>query len=121
MYKVTKKDFEVFKAEAQKWVKAFGLFGWEIHYDYDEDNDCRASCTSNKEAMLSIIALSREWPAYKPKRTELKKIAFHEVCELLLAKFRLLAEDRYVNENELESERHAIIRVLEHLIFNNKE
>jgi len=117
MYKASKKELEVFKTEAKKWIRVFGLVDWEIVYGYDEANDCRASCTADKESMIALIYLSRDWNTYKPKLSEIRKMAFHEVCELLLAKFRLGAEDRYTTEDELETERHAIIRVLENTIY----
>ena len=117
-YKATQKDLNIFTSEAQKWIRKFGLLDWEIHYGYDDDNDCRASCTANKEGMIAMLYLSRAWNTYKPKQEEIRKMAFHEVCELLMSKFRLAAEQRYTTDNELETERHAIIRVLENVLYN---
>ena len=117
MYKITPKDFEVFKAESEKWIKTFGLIDWEVNYDYDLDGDCRASCQADYVNRITINSISLEW-AYKPKVAEIKRMAFHEVCELLLSPMRLVAEARFINEDELETARHSVIRVLENTIFH---
>ena len=116
-YKTTKKDFEVFKAECRKWVKYFGLIDWDIYYYHDEsDDDCRGSCTAENCGKLASVRLGVVWD-YKPKRSELKRVAFHEVCEVLTAPLSIMAYSRYVTPGEIESATHYIIRVLENTIF----
>ena len=118
-YKTTKKDFKEFKAECEKWVGYFGIKDWEITYRSDNDGDCRGSCASDYASRIAIIALGREFSDI-PERLEIKKVAFHEVCELLLSPLRLQGEDRFVTKNEMESSRHRIIRVLENTLFKEK-
>ena len=116
-YKVTKKDFEIFKKEADKWIRILGLVNWEIRYCYDVDNDCRASCTADHNGRIATLALALRWN-YKPKVAEIKKVAFHEVIELFLTPMEYIANSIYRNGGEFEAARHDVIRVLENTIFH---
>ena len=115
-YETTGKDFEIFKAECQGWVEYLGLKSWEIGYDFDYDQDCRASCIANKTGRVSTLALSKTFD-YKPCGKEIRLMAFHEVLELLFSRYRLAAESRYTTESELEEIRHSIIKTFENTMF----
>jgi hypothetical protein len=119
-YKTTKKDLNIFQLECKKWIKHFGLLDWEVHYFIDEDDDdSRGCCVASSENGITSIFLNRHWED-KPKQAELRKVAFHEVWELILSPYRLLAESRYATGRELERERHRIIRILENTIWEVK-
>ena len=118
-YKTTKKDFKEFKAECEKWIDYFSLNDWDIYYRIDSDNDCRGACTADSISGIAIIGFGREFVG-EPEKFEIKGVAFHEVCELLLSPMRILGENRYVTEEEMETERHRVIHILQNTIFKEK-
>jgi len=117
-YKTTKKDFESFRSECEAWVEYFGLKDWEITYSQEDSNDSRASCGANYTGKIATIALTNEWD-YKPEILEIRRVAFHEVGELLTAPLCIIAESRYVTQDQVAIANHYIIRVLENTLFND--
>ena len=84
-YEVTKKHFEMFRAEALAWIKIFKLDGrcFEIKHINPLVEDARASCGTLLEDKMIIIRLAEEWDI-KPTDRNIKETAFHEVAEALL-------------------------------------
>ena len=123
VYKTTKKDFEEFEAECRKWIDFFGMKDWDFFF-YHEDpvwtKDCRAACSTDYCGKLASLFLSPEWSA-RPIKNEVKKVAFHEVCETLTSQLVALAESRFVCQDEINVANHYIIRVLENTIFEGRE
>jgi len=118
-YKTTKKDFAEFKAECNRWIEYFGLIGWEVSYQIDTDNSCRGSCMADLDSGIVILGFGNEF-AQTPDRFEIKRVAFHEVCELLLSPMRILGQSRYISEEEMGSQRHCVINILQNTIFKEK-
>jgi len=118
-YKTTKKDFKEFKAECERWVDYFGLKDWEIVYRSESDDECRGSCASDNTSRIAVIGLGKTF-GDTPEKNEIKRVAFHEVCELLLSPLRLYGEERFTTESAMASSRHNIIRTLENTIFKEK-
>jgi hypothetical protein len=52
-----------------------------------------------------------------PGEAGIRLVAFHEVCELLLARMLICATARYVSRDEIEEAKHEIIRTLENVLF----
>ena len=118
-YKTTKKDFEEFTAEAQKWSNYFGMSDWEIIYLHDDQQgvgDNRASCYVDYNGKIASIYLACEWniPPYKGV---IKKVAFHEIVEVLISPLRVMAQSRYVTSDEIDVANHYIVRILENCVF----
>ena len=121
MYKTTKADFSEFKAECDRWISHFGLLDWEVCYTHDGDSDdTRATCYPDYEARIVILTLGTEW-TMKPEKHEVKMIAFHEVCELLLSPLSLAADNRYTTKGTIIAAIHSIIRRLENTVFKDGE
>ena len=56
----TAEHFEWFKNEANYWLKRFGLYGWQVrflHEDNDNTRDCRACIAYKMESRLAVITL----------------------------------------------------------------
>lgn len=123
IYTLNKKHFEIFKHECTKWIKTFGLIDYEIYFSNLADEKNRGFCITNYLGKIGTINMSTEWDFGDVKLSdkqlimEIRKVAFHEVVELLLAQFVHIAESRYCNEDEMEESRHRIIRTLENVIF----
>lgn len=118
MNKTTSSDFKVFKSECDKWIDTFGLKAWSVHYEHkDVGKDTLASCYYDVTNRIATLVLSKGWDDDEVTDYQVRKSAFHEVCELLMANMRTLAEYRYTTRLEIEEEIHAIIRTLENTIY----
>lgn len=113
-YKTTKKDFNEFKAECEKWIEYFGLKDWEI-YIYRKDMEARADVLFNMSSRMANICLSNE-TSHTPDKYEIRRCGFHEVCELLLAPLSDVSQE-YISRTEHDRRIHNIIRRLENTIF----
>ena len=116
--KTTKKHFRLFKKEAKKWIGRFGLIGWEIDYCHDDGDEHLAACYSSCENRSALLELKKDWPDNEGVDDQaIRLAAFHEVCELFMARLIELSKDRFAPENSIEIEKHAIIRTLENVLF----
>jgi len=115
-YKTTKRHFEIFKKEFLKWRDFWGLFQYRVYFYHGDIDACYGRCDADLGAMHATITLSDEWP--KPINDySIKQTAFHECCELLLARFNVNAYYRHATKNDIEESNHEIIRTLENKIF----
>ena len=118
MIKTTKKDFQIFKKECVKWLQVFGLKGWEIHYSHEKIKlEWSASCSYNFTGRVATLTLNTERDEDYYNTKDIKKDAFHEVCEVFLARISVLAESRYIAETDIKEEAHAIIQTLGNILF----
>ena len=121
-YKTTKKDFEEFEAECRKWIEFFGMKDWDFFFYHefpDWTDECRAACSANYTGKLASLFLSPKWNN-RPRKNEVKKVAFHEVCETLTSQLVSLAQSRYVVQDEIDVANHTVIRILENTVFEGK-
>ena len=116
--KTTEKDFELFKKECQKWVDYFGLHGWDIFYKHKQKEDCFGCIDYDTAKRNAVIYLSIEWEDeyYSPEK--IRETAFHEICELLFARIKIINLNRFVGDDEMDEEIHNIIRILENKVFS---
>lgn len=119
--KTTNKDFELFKKNVNHWVKFFGLNNWKIylvHEDTQKELDAGAWCSWNVEGRAATIGLSIDWGNHTiPTPYEIKRMAFHEVCEMMLAPMNDLAASRLWDQYSYDSEKHNVIRILENTVW----
>ena len=115
--RVTKKDYELFKTECDRFVNLLGLKEWSIHYSHEKSTDNYASTYMNRDGMVATIVLGLYWDDMRPKTEyEIKRLALHEVCHLLMNPLVAEAQERYTTEQALASIEHTIIRRIENLI-----
>ncbi|OGC77245.1 hypothetical protein A2619_04490 [candidate division WWE3 bacterium RIFOXYD1_FULL_39_9] len=116
-YKTTAQDFVRFKKEAEYWIERFGMFDIELCIEHCQtEEDARAFATSDMESKTCCITLQKDWNA-TPEETEIEKIAFHEVLEILFGDLWYLANSRFTTELEMEAARHRIIRIFENCFW----
>ena len=116
----TKKDFDLFKREFVKWYKKFNLLRYELLFQH-MDSECEnalAYCETDPENGYATVTFAKVWNE-EPTTYMIKRIAFHECMELFLGNLVSLAEERFISQRELDSETHRVIKVLEHVVFNN--
>ena len=114
--KTTAKHFEIFKVECQKWIEIFGLKGWRFHYDHKKLDNAWARAIFNMNGRNATLQLNIEWGESVDIR-DIKMSAFHEVCEVLFCRLKLIGESRYIQEDELQEEVHNLIRTFENVLW----
>ena len=119
-YKTTKKDFEIFKKECLKWIEYFQLSGWKFCFFHEDNKQLGKalgwSC-GNYMGRVASIGISLNWGDDKANILDLKRTAFHEVCEIMLCSLHVLAFDRNWDEDIWDAESHTVIRILENSVF----
>lgn len=115
--KTTSAQFKIFKAECEKWIKVWGLLDWGVDYRHEYLDGVRGQRASNLDGRLVTLSLGTDWEDTLLNNYEVRKVAFHEVAELLLAETHTLGDKRFVSESRIESARHTIIRRLENVVF----
>ena len=113
----TPEDFELFQSECERWIEIYGLKHWDVFFRHEECEGRFAACGTILKARVATITLAKEWQKADYTPQEIKRTAFHEVSELLMAPVNALANHRYVSEDEIEGEIHAVIRTLESVLF----
>ena len=120
--KTTPKHFQLFKKECAEWIDAFGLYDWSITYEHGSGGEVRdRNVIGWVEAdvlnRVGVINLSTDWME-RPTNRAVRKVALHEVLELLLYRFRWLDGLRYnLAQGDVEEEIHTIIRRLEKVLW----
>lgn len=122
MNKPTAHHFKVFQQEAKKWIAKFGLVGWEIVFAR-EDIQGRAACRLNMQSRCAGLVLANDFKGDLTDE-EMRRSAFHEVCEILLARTWFICMNSDLTprqrESHMEEARHEIIRILENTVWSAK-
>jgi len=113
----TAEHFEVFKAQVQKELDRFGLKSWSVFIAHEDLNgDCLANVSFNWKSKAATIALNKDWGETEITDHQLRRSAFHEVMELLLAPLYCLGFDAGARQYDLKREDHSIIHTLENVV-----
>ena len=118
---ITERDFQLFTRAVTEFRSFFGLLDWEIFSvleEADEDlGSSRGWMRTNLEDRICVIGLSPDWEfSYLKNDREICKVAFHEVCELLLASLGALGSAKFCSF-EMNMAAHEVIRRLENSVF----
>ena len=119
--KTTKKHFDIFKKECQKWIKVFGILGWRFYFQHEDvyENSLAYCIFPNRiEDRVFTIGLTLNID-YDFSVLDFKRSAFHEVMESLLFRISYLAKARYLNSEDVDEEIHHLIRTFENAVFDH--
>jgi len=119
-FTLTEKQIQYFVKDVQRWCRFFSIADYQVKVSEDDSEDVQGSCWANVSNRVAVISINPEWD-YEPTNKDISRVAFHEVCELLLMEFGTLAETRFVEQQSLEIARHRVIRTLENVIWRNKK
>jgi len=114
MSKLKRKHMKYFKQQVQKFQRVFGLHRYQIFFGWQK-NDCDylACCITQQAGAVATMYLARNWQGTRPTKKELRRTAFHETMELFLSNMDRLCNARFLQPEEIEEDRHRIIRTLE--------
>jgi len=120
MPKTTNEDFELFKEECWNWIKYFGLIDWEWNFTHDAEIGNHAEYWVDVPNRACTISYTSEYSTEDSifyTEESIKKAAFHEVCEILLARIASLISG--IAESDIAEAKHDIIRILENTIYKD--
>jgi len=116
-FETTDDQFEIFVCECKKWLDFLGIKGWRVEfYHEDWDPGSRANTRFSLMERIAMFNLGVEWSTENTD-DKVMRSAFHEVMELFFGRFEMLARSRYLDESEIDEEKHHLIRTLENAIF----
>ena len=117
--KTTNKDFKLFMDSCDRWVDYFGLLDWEVDYFHEELPGPLAITSAQYKTKAASITMNTEWEDQYKTDAQIKRCAFHEVCELLLMEFNILARSRYLDEEDIAHAIHTIIQRLTNTVYRD--
>lgn len=116
-FKTSQAQFELFCREIGYWLDYFGLRTWEISFSHsDKHLDNRATTEPEVGSRLCRFTLTKSKWTYMPDDLEIRRLAFHEVVELMLAEMAAWAEARNP-EGSWDDISHRFIRIMENSVF----
>lgn len=115
--------FELFKKEASHWLWYFGMHDWRVTFYHDQLFNLRIAETRMDYIgkCASMILANNLSPDHYTEE-QVKRTAFHEVCELMLGSLYCLVEPHIVSEREhdmMSKAGHDIIRRLENTVYQD--
>jgi len=115
--KATKKHLELYKKEVLKWMTRFKIGGWDVNFDFDEENDGVANTTWNLEGRVCAFRIARDWEKDPLTNKTIKETALHEVLHLILARIMSLSTARYMRKTELiEAQEEATNTLMNYIL-----
>lgn len=115
--KTTARHFEVFQKEAWKWIRRFGLLNWDWCFEHAALPGLYAQAQWNITARNCTLTLAKDWEDMPVTNEQVRRSAFHEVCEVLLGPMTTLAGARFIGEYDLQEASHQVIRILENAVW----
>ena len=104
-----------------RWIDIFGLRDWEIHIKHkDVETGNNAYCFRNSDSRAAELSLCKTWPEGSMLELTdgaIRLAAFEEVCHVLLYGVVSCAYARFVMEHEISEAEHALVRVLQSVLF----
>lgn len=119
--KTTKKHFDIFKTECERWIDQLKLDNWKIYYVHRQVNpNTYATCSTKAGAYVATLFFTDNWDTLDGNHLlieeHIKDSAKHEVIHLLLARLSDCATSRnYMISDCLEAE-EELVRKLENII-----
>ncbi len=115
-YRTNKKDFDLFKKEAIKWIPQLGLSNWRIEVEHlDAEDSGRAQYEILVNEMVATIKLGIDWQDDKKSNIRIKRLAFHELVHVRLARIEGMLAARGYSDEEISNALHEVIYTFENL------
>jgi len=116
----SKADFDLYKREINKWLTFFGIKDYELLFAHDNQSDEDLGWLDvDRDSYTAIFGLTKDWSGepFGVTTNRIKRLAFHECCELLLFPLVDVAGKRFIMPKMIEQEKHRIISLLGNTLF----
>jgi len=117
--KLKKTHLKLFKKHISEYIEVFGLKSWDLVISIKQLTfDTLGQTSWDGTNRCVSITLNENYP-YDGKNIEdsLKRTALHEVLEVFLSPIEDIASARQFLPDELDKEKHKVIRTLENIIL----
>ncbi len=118
----TEEDMDTFKYHVRIFIVLFGLYDWEVDFRHELSEGNKAtSCWHTGVGKNVTITLSTDWGSTEVTEDALRKVAFHEVMEILMGDMWNVAivDDltQQARKLQLDREHHRLIRRMENCVL----
>ena len=114
----TPQDAELFAQSVKKWQKILNLGDWRIEKGLKPAKNAMASGEFNESARLATYRLG-DFGAEKISPQSLDQTALHELLHVFLHDLTTAAQDPRSSPEQLESEEHRVVNLLEKILFKD--
>lgn len=116
----TDEEFEIFQRSVRYWIEKFGLKGWRISFNQRSmgDKGYFAELDYHMMNRSCVFCFTLDYKKISEVEFDPDNLGFHEVSELLMSRLRVLSSERFISEDEITEEIHAIIRMLENTVYH---
>ena len=111
----TPDDVKIFAQSVKKWQQVLNLGDWRIEKGTKAAKQAMASVEFNDSARLAVYRLG-DFGAEKITSETLDKTALHELLHVFLHDLMMVASDPKSSEEEIETQEHRVINLLENLL-----
>jgi hypothetical protein len=111
----TPDDAKIFAQSVKKWQQVLNLGDWRIEKGTKAAKQAMASVEFNDSARLAVYRLG-DFGAEKITSETLDKTALHELLHVFLHDLMMVASDPKSSEEEIETQEHRVINLLENLL-----
>ena len=111
----TSDDAKIFAQSVKKWQQILNLGDWRIEKGIKAAKQAMASVEFNDSARLAVYRLG-DFGSEKITSETLDKTALHELLHVFLHDLMMVATDPKSSEEEIETQEHRVINLLENLL-----
>lgn len=114
----TPQDAALFAQSVKKWQQVLNLGDWRIEKGLKPAKNAMASVEFNESARLATYRLG-DFGAEKITHESLDQTALHELLHVFLHDLMTAAQDPRSSPEQLESEEHRVVNLLEKILFKD--
>jgi hypothetical protein len=114
----TPQDAALFAQSIKKWQQVLNLGDWRIEKGLKPAKNAMASVEFNESARLATYRLG-DFGAEKITKESLDQTALHELLHVFLHDLMTAAQDPRSSPEQLESEEHRVVNLLEKLLIKD--
>ena len=116
--KTTKKQFELFKSECQKWIDRFELSGWRFDFYLEELVRAQALVIRAYEECVITVKFNTTLERSDERSFDevIIETAKHEMIHALIGNLATMAYAKYVTESEITKTEEELVRKLDKII-----
>ena len=114
----TPEDSALFAQSVRKWQSILNLGDWRIEKGLKPAKNAMASVEFNESARLATYRLG-DFGAERISPESLSQTALHELLHVFLHDLITAAQDPRSSPEQLESEEHRVVNLLEKILFKD--
>ena len=114
LHKTTDEQYRYFRDCVREYLEEFRIDDWAVQFEFGESSGSNATCTINIDARIVTFLLATR--IRYTENSEIKDLALHEVCHLLLSDVTVLIGRRFITDNQIEQACESVARKVQSLL-----